>query len=271
MQYDATLKELFLNTPQRLVELLTGSRATEVLTPEYSSVQVRRPDLVLKLANTSLCHLELQSSNDREMPWRMLEYFGLLMRQYGQVPLQVVLYVGAAPLTMPSEIDLPGLHFQYRVVDLREMDPAPLLDSPSLEDNLVAILCRLEEPRGAVRRILARLKPLPPKAARDALAKLMILSKLRGLWALVNEEQGMPIPISSDILDDPFFGDLVHQRVRQAEARGEAVLLRGLLEHKFGSLPEWARLKLAAAGTTELEAWGLRMLDARCLEEVFQS
>ena len=283
MQYDATLKELFQNAPQRLIELLTGSTASEVLTPEFSTVQVRRPDLVLRLANGALCHLELQTSNDREMPWRMLEYYVLLARQYGQPPLQQVLYAGPSPLAIAAEIAQPALEFRYRVVDLRELESAPLLESASLEDNLLAILCRIEQPRPAVRRILARISPLPAKAARDALAKLVILSKLRGLLALVNEEQaGMPITISSDILDDPYFSDMVGKRERQAEERGEArgeargkahgeaALLRGQLEHKFGPLPEWALKEIEAAGTAQLESWGLRVLDALSLEEVLR-
>ena len=74
MVYDATLKDLFQSTPQRLLELLTGSRPSELLTVEYPSVRVRRPDLVTRLTDGRLYHLELESRPDADMPWGMLEY-----------------------------------------------------------------------------------------------------------------------------------------------------------------------------------------------------
>ena len=59
MRYDASLKELLSGTPVRLVETLTGSRPVEVLSVEFSSVHVRRPDLVARLEDGRMLHLEL--------------------------------------------------------------------------------------------------------------------------------------------------------------------------------------------------------------------
>ena len=53
------------------------------------------------------------------------------------------------------------------------------------------------------------------------------------------------------------------------EKRGEAALLLRLLERRFGVLPGWARDRVLAADTSVLEEWGLRVLDAATLEEVF--
>ena len=275
VQYDATLKNLFQSAPHRLVELLTGSRATEVLVPEYSAVRVRRPDLVLRLENGRVYHLELLSTGDGQIPWRMLEYYYLFVQQYSEPPLQQVLYVGKEPVAIASGIQQDALQFRYSVVDMHELDSAPLLDSPSLADNLLAILCRLEEPRTAVRRILGRVGSLPAQAATDALEKLVILSKLRALGSLLGEEQrNMPIPIDDDLLDEPLIRDLVSKRVRQGEARGEArggaTLLRRQLEQRFGSLPGWALARLESADTSMLEDWGVRLLDATSLEQVLR-
>jgi hypothetical protein len=54
-----------------------------------------------------------------------------------------------------------ALQFEYELVDLRQIDAEPLVESASLEDNLLAILCRLDDPSAAVRRILTRLAQLP--------------------------------------------------------------------------------------------------------------
>jgi hypothetical protein len=52
------------------------------------------------------------------------------------------------------------------------MDAGPLLESASLEDNLLAILCRLDDPRRALRRILERIGALPAKSQADARSNL---------------------------------------------------------------------------------------------------
>src|SRR5215813_13330289 len=91
MRYDTTLKTLFLAPPPQLLQLLVGGQAHTMLTVEYPTVQMRCPDLVVRLMDGRLYHLELQSTNDSAMPWRMLEYFGLLCQYYGQPPLQQVL------------------------------------------------------------------------------------------------------------------------------------------------------------------------------------
>jgi predicted transposase YdaD len=94
MRYDTVLKELFQQAPQRLLELMAGDTAREMLTVEYPSVRLRKPDLVVRLAGGGVFHLELQSGPQDDMLWRMLEYYVLIYRQFGQTPAQRVLYVG---------------------------------------------------------------------------------------------------------------------------------------------------------------------------------
>jgi len=59
---------------------------------------------------------------------------------------------------------------------------------------------------------------------------------------------------------------LGEERGRQ---QGEAALLLRLLERRFGAVPASARDRVLAADTVTLEEWGVRMLDAATLEEVF--
>jgi len=86
MRYDTTLKALCQTPPQDLLHLLVGGQARELLTVEYPSVRLRRPDLAVRLTDGRLYHLELQSTNDATMPWRMLDYYSLLRQHYGQAP-----------------------------------------------------------------------------------------------------------------------------------------------------------------------------------------
>jgi hypothetical protein len=56
----------------------------------------------------------------------------------------------------------------------------------------------------------------------------------------------------------------------KGEREGESHMLGLMLERRFGPLPEWVSGKLSSAGNATLEAWGIRLLDAGTLEEVFQ-
>jgi hypothetical protein len=53
------------------------------------------------------------------------------------------------------------------------------------------------------------------------------------------------------------------------EQRGEAALLLRQLERRFGVLPASARDRVLAADTVMIEEWGLRLLEATSVEEVF--
>lgn len=83
MKYDTTLKELLKEVPKKLLSILTGqdTELAEVLTVEFPQVSARRADFVLRLADEQIYHLELQTNDNEEMDWRMLEYFLLLYKQ----------------------------------------------------------------------------------------------------------------------------------------------------------------------------------------------
>ncbi len=47
-------------------------------------------------------------------------------------------------------------------------------------------------------------------------------------------------------------------------------LLQGQLEHRFGTIPEWAAARIAQADADTLQGWALKVLDARQIEDVFE-
>lgn len=55
----------------------------------------------------------------------------------------------------------------------------------------------------------------------------------------------------------------------EGRLEGAAGLLQTQLEQKFGALPDWAALRLAEADTDTLWRWGLNVLNAGRLEDVF--
>ena len=105
------------------MELTGGVRVVEFLNVELPSVQARRLDLVLLLANGPLLHIELQSSNDRDMRLRMLD-------------------------TLVSAT---------LVRDIREWQAEDLLASSLFGDQVLALLGGTSDPQGVVRGVLERI------------------------------------------------------------------------------------------------------------------
>jgi hypothetical protein len=61
----------------------------------------------------------------------------------------------------------------------------------------------------------------------------------------------------------------IQQGVQQGISQGQARLLARQIEQRFGPLPERLAALVQSATPDQLETWGLRLLDAQSLEQVF--
>ncbi|MBF0421220.1 MAG: DUF4351 domain-containing protein, partial [Magnetococcales bacterium] len=183
-----------------------------------------------------------------------------------------------------SSIEEPNLSFRYEVIDIRSIDCRELLDSPSLEENILAILCRIDNQKEVIQEILYRISELPVKARADALTKLVILSRLRRLETVVKteaEEMSLTFNVMENDVLRPLFMkaqmDSEQIGIQIGEQRGEqrgrreegASILTRLLQRRFGVIPAWANEKITKADLSSLEEWSLRIFDAQSLDDVF--
>ncbi|HUQ93172.1 MAG TPA: DUF4351 domain-containing protein [Bryobacteraceae bacterium] len=285
MRYDITLKELLQSEPLRLVEQLAGAAVSEWINVEVPR-QMARMDLNARLTDGTLFHLELQGDNDGDIGMRMLGYYAAHWKWSGVPPRQVVLYVGQKRLKMEDRVEHVNLQFRYKLIDIRNVDGEALLDSRQLGDNLLAILCRMNDQTAGIRRILQRIASLSPAERADAFTRLMVLSGLRKLDGAIREEV-RKMPITIDLMENEFFrerflaaraegreqgereGELQGRREGEQQGRreGELALLRRMLEHRLGALPAWAIAKLDEADLPDLETWSTKLLDAMTLED----
>lgn len=138
--YDVVLKILLQKSLQRL----TGTTITRWLSTELPTVQNLRIDLLGETSDRELMQIEVQSTNDSGIPFRMLEYLVMVTRIHGRVPKQILLYVGRKPLHMASQFQWTDGVARFTLVDMREIDGEPLLASSEPSDNVLGILARLE-------------------------------------------------------------------------------------------------------------------------------
>jgi hypothetical protein len=105
-----------------------------------------------------------------------------------------------------------------------------------------------------------------------------LLGETHETWEEKIEEEVKRVPVLNDILENKVLGreyrggveEGVLQGVQQGIQQGELTLLRRQIERRFGTLPEWAEARLSASSPSEIEVFGLRLLDAESLEDLFR-
>jgi predicted transposase YdaD len=277
MRYDITLRSLVGQGAPALLGATAGMAALELLPGEFPTSRERRADVVARLVDGRILHLEFQTQVDRGMPWRMLEYHALIAAAHDEAELlQIVLQVGNETSAVCG-LERQGLQFRYRVLNLRDFDPAPFLASPAPSDNILAFLCRSDDIRERIRQVLSCLERLEDKARSDAAAQLLALSGLRGASALVLKEIST-MPITINLEDNPYLLDLYLRGMNKGREEGReegreagreagreegsrqsrAALARTLLkvlERRFGPLEAESRERVLAADQATLERW----------------
>jgi hypothetical protein len=271
-RYNTTLK-LLLQGPAKLTMIeLAGGAVEKWLNVELPKVQNPRADLLGETADGSLVHVELQSTNVPIMPLLMAEYCLGVLRLFGKLPRQVVLYVGEAPLGMDSELRGPDVSFRYRMIDIRDLDGDRLLESEETGDNIIAILARLSDHKAAIGRIVGRIAGLPAAERETALSQLLILAGLRR-WEETVEREIEKMPVYID-LENKVLGPAFKKGLEEGELKGtlegELKILRRQIEKRFGPIPKWAAERLAARSAAELEELSDRILDVTNIEDLFQ-
>lgn len=276
-EYDTAFKLTLQHVDETFRELL-GTAITRWHNVEFPEVRSARADLLGETDAGEMVHIELQSSNHPRMAVRMLEYCLDVLRMFDRYPMQVLLYVGDTPATMETMLHGPRLDYSYRLVDVRDLDAQRLLNSQQVDDNIVALLARVSDQRQAAQLVLQRIAELEPGERSSALDRLLILTGLRKALGSVVEEEARKMPILNDILDHELYGREYkkgRQEGRQegreeGRQEGELMILRRLIEKRFGALPTWAAERLAKLSAKELEDLSVRVLDARSIEDLLK-
>jgi predicted transposase YdaD len=272
LEFDATLKEFFQQQPTSLLSELTGGLpVVEFLNVELPSVQERRLDLVLLLANETLLHIELQSSNDRDMGLRMLEYYVLLWRRYRKPLKQVVVYVGQPRMRMIESLEMEALRFSFALRDIREWRAKDLLSSSMFGDQVLAILGGTDDPRTVIRGVLERISKMVPERRERALRYMLNLAGLRK-FGIILEEEVARMGVTVDWSQYTAVREMVTRGKAEGKAEGEVRGVRDallmVLEKRFGPIPVWAQQKIEKATKQKAMAWLVKAGDAAELTDL---
>ncbi len=282
--YDVSLKALFLREGDGIIRRrLFGGRVTEHLATEQPQVSNHRADMVVRNEAGELHHVEFHSSNETDFGLRMAEYYVHLVGRHRQEIVQTVLYLGRDPLRMTAGYKSPYMEFRFEIVNLRELDAAPLLESDDWADIALALLANGDK-QAALDAAVARLRLMQREDRAWASGILLLLSGILKIEETVNEkikEAGM-----INLLENKVLGPMIlqaeetgrikgmeqgmEQGIEQGIEKGMNTLLHELLTEKFGQLPEWATQRLQTASADQLHAWAKRLLHENSLETILR-
>jgi len=168
----------------------------ELLNQEFERVESRRTDILAKINNSSILHIEYQNNNDKNMHFRMLRYFLDITTKYKTPPKQFVIYIGKQKLSMKNSIDYENLKFSYEIIDMKQIDCNLLLNQNSPKAWILAILCDFKDKKEdvVVETIIKKLVEYSKddsQTLRNNLIMLEVLSENRDLEEIVKEKEEM--------------------------------------------------------------------------------
>ncbi len=199
--YDRSLKELFSKIPTNFIKLLIDKEIKEILDTNFPSVHENKADLVAKLEDDTVFHLEIQSTNDKNMPLRMIKYALLIYEKYKIYPKQLVLYIGDKKLNTPNHLSFEKLSYSYDVKNIKDFDCTKLIESENIDDNIIAVLCNVKDIDKLFVKLQQKLYNLSDKKREDYLRKFIYLLRLRPKLEKqlqVKKENKMPFVIEKE-------------------------------------------------------------------------
>ena len=259
--YDVTLKGLVTAKASSFIRLLAKdalgeARFTAILSGEIPRIPKLYADLVLATDDSRLFHIEFQSTNDLDMPWRMLEYYQELSALYSAEAgrrrpeiVQCVVYVGRDTMIMGDRITHPRLSFSYECIDIRHAgDLAGYLKSSSaVDDRILALLCQGVSDDDW-RNVIDLATRLPGRQARAAIFKMAVFARLRDVG--VDIRRRIDEMITLDVENDPVFRPMVDE----LQAKNFLRCVLNFAEARELAVDDIQRASLGAADYRTLEA-----------------
>ena len=265
--FDVSLKSLFQDAHGIVSKLLFGGPVVEWLDAEQPKVTNRRGDVLAKTSDGRLHHVEFQTRNDPEMPFRMLEYYVGYRRRWRDHIEQVLLYAGKEPLRMKDVFQSPTTRHAYRIVNVRELDGEPLLLSSDWRDNALALLTGADRER-VIQFALTRLSKLKGQQRTNAKATFVLISGIIGIEDEIRRR--LDIGMTIDLMQNKVFRPILEEAMEEGGRKAMVSTLCTLLEKRFGKLAPRARKQIRNADRATLERWIVRVGDAPSVSEVFQ-
>jgi predicted transposase/invertase (TIGR01784 family) len=239
--YDKIFKENIEEIILPLAEKLLGivPEGLEEVSIDVQRTIERKPDFLKKVVHKDstkdyILHIEFQLADEKDMVYRMLEYYAMLLRkQKIKVKIkQVLFFIGKGKAKMEKTIKHDTLDFSFEIINLQEINYRTFLSSQKPEEVILAILADFgkEDKDTVVKNILQRVKDTtqPNLKRQKTVKQLEILSTTRKLQKLIIKHLET-MALTYDLKSDIRFKQGIEQGIEQGEGRKTIVAVKNLL------------------------------------------
>jgi hypothetical protein len=237
--YDAIFKDLLTHPRSVTVQALTGKPRGQPLPTDAGWYTGRSVDYISELSEDEFVHIEVQTSRNATMHWRMLNYSTLLHHKLhkwerNDVRIhQYLIYLGLGTFGLDGTHPAIRDEYAFKVLDLSQLEvPIQLTQSKFHGDHVVRLLMS-DQPRDqwlALFDAICGMRSDPLKL--DALFILHQLAGLRKMRPLIEDELEKA-SLYEALRDSP-----LTKRAAERVAKGEALetlnrLLRRRGDHEL--------------------------------------
>lgn len=227
-QYDKIWRENMHGALPGIIKNVLGIDVlySEDLPGKVQVTSQKELDVLRKVIDTGgetfILHIEVQTRDDPDMPYRMLEYRVMAQQVYRLPVRQYVIYLGEKASEMPTGINSWGLNFEYIIISIRDLSYRFFLASDHPQEKVLAILGDFgrDDPVEVIKKIVSEVRSVSGSSFSEYqyLQQLRIMIQLRNL-ALESEFDKVMKTVADFFREerDPFFiaGE------RKGEAKGE--------------------------------------------------
>ena len=207
-------------------------RKTEELKDKLQITLERETDYIRKVVfdgeawRNYILQIEIQTTDDLEMVFRMILYYSILCYKYRLPVKQFVLYLGdKQPPSMATVLSHENLFYKFTLIDIRTIGYEHFLNSQQPEEVILAILGDMhgKAPEVVINEILLKLQSFEQNGLKMGkyFIQLRVISKLRKLQKLTFELI-KKMPFIYELETDEAYLEGLNIGEARGEARGEA-------------------------------------------------
>ncbi|KJR42592.1 Transposase (putative), YhgA-like protein [Candidatus Magnetoovum chiemensis] len=196
--YDKIIKETLNDVIDVIMTTVLGINASRItrLETKMQITNEREADFIYEVEENGriyIVHIEFQTTNDPDMPYRMFRYWIFIKDIHRKEVRQCLFYIGKEPLNMSNKIDDPkASSYDYEIIDFRNIDCNTFLDCNNPKAIVISILCDYKGKEDTVftREILQRIKETVKEQTQRSkyIRQIEILSQLRDLQTVFCRE-----------------------------------------------------------------------------------
>lgn len=265
MAYDNICKYLAEEYPTAFAGWLLSESVTDiqVLKTELSIEPIRADSLTLLQTSNQILHLEFQTlpTSEPPLPFRMLDYWVRLKRQYRCDIEQVVIFLksSSSDAVFIDQFEDRNTRHRYRVIRLWEEDPTPLLTNPALLP--LATLAKTNSPNALLEQVAAQVDMIEEPRQRENLAACVtVLAGLRFDDNLISQLFREEI-MQESVTYQRILQKGLQQGLQQGKQQEAQALIIRQLTRRFGVVAPQVREQIDNLSITQLEDLGEALLD----------